>query len=36
MLECDVPSGVCEVVSGGQVATDAAESLVPPTGDPMT
>jgi hypothetical protein len=36
MLACDVPSGVCEVVSGGQVATDAAESLVAPTGDPMT
>ena len=35
MLECDVPSGACGVVTGGEVATDA-ESFVMPVGDPMT
>jgi hypothetical protein len=35
MLECDVPSGACGVVTGGEVATDA-ESFVVPVGDPMT
>ena len=35
MLQCDVPSGACQVVTGGEVATDA-ESFVVPGGDPMT
>lgn len=35
MLECDVPSGACGIVTGGEVATDA-ESFVVPVGDPMT
>ncbi len=35
MLQCDVPGGACDVVTGGEVATDA-ESFVVPVGDPMT
>ncbi len=35
MLQCDVPSGACGIVTGGEVATDA-ESFVVPVGDPMT
>jgi hypothetical protein len=35
LLRCDVPSGACEKVTGGEVATDA-ESYVVPVGDPMT
>lgn len=35
MLTCDVPAGVCDVVTQGDVATDP-ESFVVPVGDPMT
>ena len=35
LLTCDVPTGACDVVTQGDVATDP-ESFVVPVGDPMT